>query len=135
MKVRIIDTNIVLRFLVGDVPEQLEKTKRLVKRIEERKERVFLPLLCAFEVVFTLEKFYQTPRAEIEEKISILFSLKGLRLPSKNLFLEALRLYREKNVSFVDAFVVTMMKNSRFREIYSFDKDFDRIKEIKRVEP
>ena len=76
MKVRIIDTNIVLRFLVGDVPEQLEKTKRLVKRIEERKERVFLPLLCAFEVVFTLEKFYQTSRAEIEEKVSILFSLK-----------------------------------------------------------
>ena len=96
MKERVIDTNIILRFLTGDIPEQFEKSKRLIKRIEERKEKVFLPLLCAFEVVFTLEKFYQIPKEEIEEKLSLLLSLKGIHLPLKTLFLQALSLYKEK---------------------------------------
>lgn len=135
MKARIIDTNIILRFLIGDVPEQLEKSKKLIERIEKREEKVYLPLLCAFEVVFTLEKFYQIPRAEIEEKLSILFSLKGIQIPSKNIFLKALKLYKETNISFADAFVINLMKDSGIDEIYSFDNGFEEIEGLKRIDP
>ncbi|HOK57353.1 MAG TPA: PIN domain-containing protein [bacterium] len=135
MKVRIIDTNIILRFLIGDVSDQLEKSKKLIERVEKREEKVYLPLLCAFEVVFTLEKFYQIPRAEIEEKLSILFSLKGIQLPSKNIFLKSLKLYKKTNISFTDAFVITLMKDTGIDEIYSFDNDFEKIEGIKRFDP
>ncbi len=135
MKVKIVDTNIILRFLIGDISDQLAKTKKLIERIEKREEKVYLPLLCAFEVVFTLEKFYQIPRAEIEEKLSILFSLKGIQLPSKNIFLKALKVYKEINISFADAFVITLMKDSGINEIYSFDNDFEKIEGIKRIDP
>ena len=39
MKARIIDTNIILRFLIGDVPAQLEKSKKLIEKIEKREEK------------------------------------------------------------------------------------------------
>lgn len=136
MKEKIIDTNIILRFLVKDVPEQFEKSKQLIGKIESREESVVLPLLCAFEAVFTLEKYYKTPRKEIAEKLTSLLSLKNLHLERKGLFFEALNIYStQKKVSFADAFVVTEMNHSSIKEIYSFDEDFDLFKEIKRLEP
>ena len=135
MKEKIIDANIILRFLMGDVPKQLEGSKKLIKRIEKREETVFLPLLCAFETVFTLEKFYQISKEEIEEKLSMLFSLIGLHLPLKSIFLQSLKTYREKNIDFADAFTMAQMKKLSIKEIYSYDKEFDGFEGIKRIEP
>ena len=135
MKEKIIDANIILRFLMGDVPEQLKGSKTLIKRIEEREETGFLPLLCAFETVFTLEKFYRISKKEIEEKLSMLFSLTGLHLPLKSIFLQSLKTYREKNIDFADAFTIVQMKKLSIKEIYSYDKDFDGFEGIKRIEP
>jgi predicted nucleic acid-binding protein len=135
VKERVVDANVLLRFLVGDVPEQMEKSIRLIRRIEERKETVFLPLINAYEVVFTLARFYKIPRSEIAEKLSAILSLRCLRMLRKRAFLEALNIYRDTKVSFGDAYAAAQMRAMSCTEIYSFDKDFDRLDGITRIEP
>lgn len=42
---------------------------------------------------------------------------------------------KRKNVDFVDALVAVRMGKSGMREVYSFDKNFDRLAGINRIEP
>ncbi|GAI01965.1 unnamed protein product, partial [marine sediment metagenome] len=47
----------------------------------------------------------------------------------------AINLYKDKNISFIDAYNYSYMKANGVTEIYSFDRDFDKLKDVKRLEP
>jgi len=47
----------------------------------------------------------------------------------------ALRLYVRHNIDWTDAFVAAQVISQKARTIYSYDRDFDRIADIVRVEP
>lgn len=49
--------------------------------------------------------------------------------------LRALVLFEEKNVDFADALLCARMLDETEPEIYSFDRHFDRVEGIRRVEP
>lgn len=134
-KPRVIDANIILRFLTNDNPEQAEQCAVLLERIQNNEEQVFLPDLILADVVWTLEKFYQQPKERIRELLLPLLNLRGMRLSSKSTARKALEWYVEKNVDWTDAFTAALMKTKDKREIYSYDRHFDRFENIKRVEP
>ncbi len=59
------DTNVLVRLLVGDDPDQLARAERLLLQAKENDETCFLsdPVLCELEWV--LESSYEAPRATI----------------------------------------------------------------------
>ncbi|MGB9879182.1 MAG: type II toxin-antitoxin system VapC family toxin, partial [Anaerolineae bacterium] len=59
----VLDANILLRFLTNDVPELADRCTELLRRLEAGTEQAFLPDLVLADVVWTLEKFYQQPKA------------------------------------------------------------------------
>jgi len=61
--------------------------------------------------------------------------MRGLRLSSKGVAREALRLYAEENLDWTDAFVAAQMLSRSQTEIYSFDRDFDKVPGVVRLEP
>ncbi|MDI6824582.1 MAG: PIN domain-containing protein [Bacillota bacterium] len=132
---RVLDANILLRFLTNDLPDQAERCAQLLKRAEANREQVLLPDLVLADVVWTLEKFYRQPKARIRDFMTAIVNLRGLRLSSKKIAREALRLYAEENLDWTDAFVAAQMLSRRQTEIYSFDKDFDRVPGVLRLEP
>ena len=134
-KRRFIDTNIFLRFLTADIPEQAQRCAALIQRIRDGVETVEVSSLAAAEIVWTLERFYKLSKEQVASKVSSLLKLKGLRIANKAIFLEALSLFTEKNISFTDAYIAAQMKRANQNEIYSYDRDFDRIEQIKRLEP
>jgi predicted nucleic acid-binding protein len=46
-----------------------------------------------------------------------------------------LALFAEENIDFSDALIAAEMLTSGYTEIYSYDRDFDNVLEIERVEP
>ena len=58
-KPRVLDANVILRFLTNDVPEQADRCIDLLKRVEAGTEEVWLPELVLADIVWTLEKFYR----------------------------------------------------------------------------
>jgi predicted nucleic acid-binding protein len=44
-------------------------------------------------------------------------------------------LYVEKNISFADAYHAVVMQKLNLTEIVSFDRDFDKLPTLKRIEP
>ncbi len=62
MKCRAIDANIILRFLVGEPPDQAERCTALLARLQTGEEAVYLPEVALSDVIWTLQSFDPPPR-------------------------------------------------------------------------
>ena len=133
---RFIDTNLFLRYFTRDDEEKAQKVLELLKRVEKKEEKIITSSLVMFEVIFTLESFYKVSREEIQELLSPLLDLRGLKLSDKEVFKDALVLFtQKKNLSFADAFNAAFAIKNGIKEIYSYDTDFDKVEGIERVVP
>jgi len=118
------------------LPPEIEvmkgKARGIVRRISEG-ERVATSLVHISEIANILEA-----RAGLQVALDIisgLFTLPNLVViePSRDSYLSALEESRESNVGVNDALAVYLMKENGVSEIYSFDRDFDRLENLKRV--
>ena len=132
---RTIDANIILRYLTNDVPDQAKQAEKLLKRVEEGSEDVFLPDIILADIIWILEGYYKQPREDIREWITALLSLPGLTFSDKDMALNALDIYLDKKIDWSDAFAASEMLQREITEIYSFDKHFDRSDGIARMVP
>ena len=64
-----VDTNILVRFLVGDDARQAKKVYKLFKKAEVDKNELFVPLLVVLELIWVLDSVYEVSRNEIVESI------------------------------------------------------------------
>ncbi len=100
MAVPFLDTNIILRHLLGDHPEQSPRATAYLARVERGEIQVRTADTVIFEVVFTLQRQYHQPRDRIREAV----------LPGKRRLRKAFDLYVEKNLSFADAYHAVLMQ-------------------------
>ncbi|GJL65803.1 MAG: hypothetical protein NPIRA05_07740 [Nitrospirales bacterium] len=123
----LIDTNVLLRYLIGDNPPHAEKATFLLERVEEGSQEIEIPPVIVAEMIWTLEKFYEVPRNTIAQKIITIFCFKGVRGPEKNIILTALRSYASTKIDFVDCYLASRA-NEQNLLVYTFDKkDFSRL--------
>lgn len=109
----LIDTNVILRYLLNDIKEQAEKAEEII-----RNGAFTLPEVIA-EVVYVLYKLYKIPRKEINDIVSPVF--KEIEIENKNIILSALTLYSNSSLDFVDCILISRNKILS-EEIFSFDK-------------
>jgi predicted nucleic acid-binding protein len=72
--VHLIDTNVILRYLMGDDPPRAARAAALMERLEYGEEAVELPDEVLTETVWTLESFYGVPHGETAEKLTALLT-------------------------------------------------------------
>ncbi len=64
-----------------------------------------------------------------------LLNTPNLLCPHKDLILSALTLYSEKNLDFIDTYNALTLKDKGIEELYSYDKHYDRVEWLTRLEP
>jgi len=131
----VLDANVILRFLLADHPDQSPRCWALMARIRDGEEKVFLPEVVVSDVVWTLKSFYHWPADRIRQFVEALLLADGVQMDRKPLMLKALHLFADRNIDFSDALIAAEMLQTGQAEIYSYDRDFDRITGIRRVEP
>lgn len=134
---KFLDTNILIRYLTKDDPEKAERSYAFLQAVETGEEIVTTTEAVIAEVVYVLssKRMYNYPREEIVKRLLPVLQLKGLRLPNKKWYIEALMLYGQRNIDFVDVLIVTKMKYTSVSIVVSFDRDFDDFPFITREEP
>jgi len=135
VKTALLDTNVLIRHLTADHPEQSPRASAFLRRVEAGQVRVWTTWAVVFEAVFTLERVYRRSKAEVRDALVPLLELPGLRLPGKRRLRRVLDLYVDLNLPFADAYHAVWMEERGISEIISFDRDFDRIPGIVRREP
>lgn len=131
----LIDANVILRHLTGDHEEHSPRASAFMAAVEVGDRSAHLPDLVVAEVVWTLAGLYKLPRSDIRDALVQIVQLRGLSLDDKGRLIQALNLYADLSVSFVDAYLASKALAEGANSIVSFDRDFDRIPGISRVEP
>lgn len=78
------------------------------------------------EVVYVLEHHYDYPRRRIAETLAGLLTVPGLRFEDAETVSQALVLFAERNVDFVDAYIAASAGRTG-ELVASFDRDFTRL--------
>ena len=121
-----VDTNIFLRYLTDDDPEQAPKARRLLNRAERGEVELVTTALTIAEIVWVLESVYELDRALIRAKVIAILGLPGLTVEHHEAILQAIVWYEEKNVDFADAYSAAWMDRRDLEEVYTYDQDFGR---------
>lgn len=135
---RYIDANIFLRHLTRDDPKMAQACLDLFQKAKHKEVALTTTESVIAEVVFVLSSKqlpYNLSRMDIRTRLYPLLSLPGLRLPKRRVYLRALDLYASYTIDFEDALLIAHMERQKSKEIYSYDREFDQIPSLKRLEP
>ena len=94
---RAVDTNIIIRFLTGDDPQQADKARTIIGH-----EPVFVPRTVLLEVEWVLRGVYEFPAHRIIPALRALAGLPGVSVEDAPLVAKALD-WAEGGMEFADA--------------------------------
>lgn len=127
----VIDTNILVRYLTNDDPSKAKAVDSLLNKALKGELKILIPSIVIAELVWVLESFYEMRANEIAELMEAVVNTPGVEVTDKSIIIFALKLYRAKNMDFIDAWIIEFAKNSDVNTIYTFDKrHFKAIEEI-----
>jgi uncharacterized protein len=132
-----VDTDVIVRLLTGDDEAKQVAALALFDEIASGRLIVAAPDTVIADAVFVLgsPKIYRIPRPRVRELLVPLILLPNFRLPNRRILLRALDIYAATRLDFGDAMLVAAMEKRGSRTLYSWDRDFDRVSGIQRVEP
>jgi predicted nucleic-acid-binding protein len=123
--VYLLDTNIIIRFLVGDNEEHLAKSTEYFEQIELGSMEVEILSDVLMEAFFVLTKFYKVPKVEVISDLKTILSFEGVVNKDKVILFETLSIIENKNIDFVDALIYAKCKFQNYEKL-SFDKDLSK---------
>ncbi|HLF85915.1 MAG TPA: type II toxin-antitoxin system VapC family toxin [Nitrospiria bacterium] len=118
----VIDTNLLVRYLTGDDPQKAGAVDNLLNRAVRSEIKIIVPSIVVAELVWVLESFYGMKSQEIAELVEAIVNTPGVEVTDKWIIVSALRLYRNKNIDLIDAWIIEFAKEREIKTIYTFDK-------------
>lgn len=120
MRTALIDTNVILRLLVGDNKPQQEQAFEWLDQARRGERVIVLSTVVVAESIFVLESFYKKDRIEIARIMKDFLTNPWLHVPDRDVLLGIWSLYLS-GLHFVDSFLLSQRKEKSM-EILSFDK-------------
>jgi len=126
----LVDTDVIIRFLTRDDKVKADRFERFLNEGYE----IILTDVTFAEVYWTLCSFYKFSK---DTMLAVLESLanKDSILCSREILLSTIKILHNQNVSFIDAYTAARAMDAGDKRILSYDKDFDKIAGVERVEP
>lgn len=111
-----LDTNVVLRFLLDDVPEQTIKAKNIIS-----KNKVYVTDVVVVEIIYVLEKVMLLPRKDITKLLTDFLGFSNV-VHNPYFLVESIELYEHSpSLSIVDCYVAEEAKAYK-NKLVTFDK-------------
>lgn len=130
-----VDTNIFLRYLTNDIPDQAQYLEDLMKAAQKGEAQLIIHPFIIAEIVWTLGSFYKYPKKKIDEIISSFVASELFKIDDRDILLQALEDFHTLNIDFIDAFIGNWMIENKVENIATWNiKDFKRIPGINVVE-
>lgn len=121
MKTILVDTNAFLRLLLNDIPKQKKEVENILNKAKRNEVILLVAQIVVFEIDYSLEKYYKFPKEIVIERLRSLISSKYLQVETRDLFVSALELYSNANISFVDCFLLAKAEKEE-AELFTFDQ-------------
>jgi predicted nucleic-acid-binding protein len=124
-KILLIDTNVIIRYLLDDPPEHSLKAKRFMIKVGKGDLNAEIPSFVLAECVYVMRGYYGIPRAEIADKLKRMYNLTGIVNSDKGNILNALIKYEESNIDIQDCLIAAYSAPQKV--VISFDNDMKKL--------
>ena len=128
-KVYLIDTNVVLRYLLGDHAAFSPRAEAFMVDVSEGTKNAEMLDVVIVECVYVMEQYYDIPRSEIVEKLSAILNFSGIVNPDRAVLLEALLKCGNSSIDIVDCILAA--RSSPEKVVISFDRDREQLKAVR----
>lgn len=118
---KIVDANIILRYLLDDHEKLSDKATEI---IENNEIVVTFEVIC--EVVYVLQKVYNVSRVDIKNEIISLFNEQKIVANDLHVLITALELFAFETIDFVDTILIARHRINK-NIIFSFDKKLNKL--------
>jgi predicted nucleic-acid-binding protein len=117
-----LDTNVVVRLLVDDDPEQCRRARRLVEEAEKHQEPLWLCDIVMCETIWVLESYYDLGRDSIAPALKRLVRARQVVLQSSDQVAAALTAYSDGSADFADYLILEHAKAAGCDRLVTFDR-------------
>ncbi|GGI46284.1 hypothetical protein GCM10008018_16350 [Paenibacillus marchantiophytorum] len=117
----IVDANLILRYLLQDAAQFLDQAKEKIENYN-----IFIPNEVIAEVVYVLEKVYKVERVHIFDSLQNLLFYGNISTHDRNILIEALKVYSEIKIDFVDSLLFAYSKIGG-HTVFTFDKKLNQM--------
>lgn len=122
MSVVVVDTNVIVRFLVQTPLDQYERARKLIEMASAGETELSLSAVVVSEVAAILHHVYGRTQAEVAGALLALTTARGIQVEDEAIVLKALERSRDlKDTDFVDAYVAAKAEADG-RPVATFDK-------------
>lgn len=133
---RMIDTNIVIRYIVGDGGDHAERARALFHNAAEGNTVLVIPEVVFIEIVHVLRSYYRHGRADICKALRLLLSLPGVATTTPvSILKRGLENYEAINAPWPDALIAAHALGEVMPEVYSFDTHLGKFAGITIITP
>ena len=121
-----VDTNVLLRYLVRDDPQQAEAARTLLESFTPE-EPAFICREVVIETVWVLERSYRLSRAEIADLIEQLIHTDRLVFEDTDDIARVALRYRQGGADFADLMILAAAERVGATPLYTFDQTLARV--------
>jgi predicted nucleic acid-binding protein len=129
-----LDANVMLRFLRDDHRDFSPRAAHFIKQANEGKAVLEVSAVTVAEVFYALKAFYGVDRRIAARTLAKLLNTPAFRLAERLRILNTLERVQSVNVDFGDAYLAAAAFETG-TAVASFDRDFDKFKDIRRHQP
>jgi predicted nucleic-acid-binding protein len=127
-----LDTNVIVRFLTQDEPEQSRLASETFESLDDH-SKGFVCREVLLELVWVLERAYGYSRTEIAAAVNGLLSSTELVIESANDVGRALELYRSESFGFADLMIAAAARRVGAKELITFDRKAARLPGVRHL--
>lgn len=121
-----LDTNVLIRYLVGDVPEQTEAARDLIDGLTSDKPG-FICREVVLEVACVLERSYRFTRNQVAQALMDLTASDSLIVEDSDDVAAAAFRYRQGGVGFSDLMILKAVERANAAPLHTFDQRLARM--------
>ena len=124
MSKNLLDTNLIIRFLVDDDPQKVSRVERLLKNKDNT--NILLDTIVA-EIIWVLSSYYSLKKTEVIEVLNNLLKLSFIKWESRDLLVEAMATFDKTNLDLEDSYNLAFIRKKKIKSVKTFDKHLQKL--------
>ena len=122
---RLIDANVLLRYLLRDDPDLYARSIQVLEKVRTGEQTAIIPEGVLVECVYVLLKVYSVERETIADRLIGLLSYRGIANSDKKVFIQALTFFARTKLNMVDCLLWVRALHEEI-EIITFDEALEK---------
>ncbi len=122
---KFLDTSVLLEFFSGS-EEEIDRIDLLFRDLEKQKEKLLVTEEVIVELVYFLEQVQGWEREVVSDVVITVITDSLFKVESAEVVREAVRIYRNSKVPFMDCLKIAKAKRKKVKEVVTYSKRFEK---------